>query len=175
VAPPPKGVAAKRSKDTLGQGLGAHGGGAPLGHPSEKGSFDGCPPRPLISAEESDAFYSQIREHLSRFEDLSRTLARDDVRQAMRIGQEYEEDVRLLHDIGWGEGTGKPVDLTMPPDELRRVLIRFRDEATKQLASEEREEAEARAEAQPHREIATITIQMCGRLLAGLAAEESMP
>ena len=76
----------------------------------------------------------------------------------------------LLGDIGGEESRGKPVELTMPRHELRRVLIRYRDEGVQQLASEEREEVEARTEAQPYRDAAAGTVRMCNRVLNELTA-----
>jgi hypothetical protein len=100
---------------------------------------------------------------------------REDSDLALFRAQEANEDMRLLNDIGWGQGTGRPVDLTMAPHELRRVLGRYRDEAAEQLASEEPEEAEARAASRRSREATTLTVGMCERVLGELTVERQVP
>jgi hypothetical protein len=48
-----------------------------------------------------------------------------------------------LDDLGLGDGNGEPVELTTPPEVLRRVLPRLRDLAENLTASQEPEWIEA--------------------------------
>jgi hypothetical protein len=55
---------------------------------------------------------------------------------AGRIGREYSDELRLLlDDLGLGEGTGEPVELTTPAEVLRRALSRLRGLAEGYTAS----------------------------------------
>ncbi len=64
---------------------------------------------------------------------------------AERIGREYSDDLRLLlDDLGIGDGNGESVELSAPPEVLRRVLPRLRRLAQSYSASLEPELVEVR-------------------------------
>jgi hypothetical protein len=82
---------------------------------------------PTISSEQRDALYDQILDRLSGIGDIELAIRSEDFDNAERLGREYCDDLRLLlDDLGLGDGTGEPVELTAPPEVLRRVLPRLR-------------------------------------------------
>jgi hypothetical protein len=79
----------------------------------------------------------------------------------VRLGREYSDDLRLvLDDLGFGEGTGEPVELTTPPDVLARVFSRMLEHAE----NVEEEQREVRAMEQRNR----IVMEVCRQVLADL-------
>lgn len=99
-----------------------------------------------ISAAHRDALYEHILGRLSGINDLWLAVKTEDYDAATRLGREYSDDLRLvLDDLGWGDGPGRTIELTTPPDVLRRVFGRLRDTAASQRLSEESEWAELRA------------------------------
>lgn len=68
-----------------------------------------------------------------------------DFATAERLGLEFEEDFRLLQDIGWAEQDGRETfDLTMPTHDLMELLRRLRDEAVTILVGSGSSEAQSR-------------------------------
>jgi len=101
---------------------------------------------PTITAKQRDALYDQLYDRLSGIGDVWLAVCAENYDAATRLGREYSDDLRLLlDDLGWGGGTGGPVELKTPPDVLRRVLPRLREAAVKFSASQkvQREEVEA--------------------------------
>lgn len=103
-----------------------------------------------IDGNQRQGLYELVRNHLSGFDGLWLALEHDkDFAKAERLGREVADDLRLLQDIGWGEEEERETfDLTMPADDLRRLLRRLREEAevlaeSGSLARVRREEAEA--------------------------------
>lgn len=98
-----------------------------------------------IDCEERDGLYELVRNHLGSIEDFWVALERTkDFAVAERKGREFAEDFRLLEDIGWSEYEARETYvLTMPTPELRKLLLRLRDEAA-QVLIEHGEEAESR-------------------------------
>jgi hypothetical protein len=84
----------------------------------------------------------------------------------------YADDFRLFEDIGWDRDDPRDsIRLTMPPTDLRRVLMRLQAEAEGVLtasAEEEREEKEVRNEI---REESVAAREACRDLLDVLDAE----
>jgi hypothetical protein len=66
--------------------------------------------------------------------------------EARRLALQYADDFRLLEDLAWDrDDPRESIRLTMPPTDLRRVLMRLQAEAEGVLtacAEEEREEKE---------------------------------
>jgi len=87
-----------------------------------------------------------VRNHLYGIDDLWTALGRSrDYATAERLGLEFGEDFRLLHDIGWAAADDRnSFELTMPPHDLMELLKRLHDEAEQVLAGSrtEREGAE---------------------------------
>jgi len=96
-----------------------------------------------ITAAQRDALYDQILDRLSGIGDIEVAIHSENYDAAERLGREYSDDLRLLlDDLGLGESSGEPVELTSPPQVLRRVLPRLRDLAAGYNASLESEWAE---------------------------------
>lgn len=98
-----------------------------------------------IDREERDGLYELVRNHLGSIEDFWVALERTkDFAAVERMGKEFAEDFRLLEDIGWSEYEARETYvLTMPAPELRKLLLRLRDEAV-QVLIEHGDEAESR-------------------------------
>lgn len=97
-----------------------------------------------ITAAQRDALYDQIVDRLSGIGDIELAIQLENYDLAERLSREYSDDLRLLlEDLGFGEGDGQAVELTVSPQVLRRVLPRMRDLAKDLAASQEPEWAEA--------------------------------
>jgi hypothetical protein len=84
-----------------------------------------------ITHDQRDALYDRILDRLSGIGDVWLAASAENYETAERLGREYSDDLRLvLNDLGWGErpDTGA-MELTTPPDVLRRVFVRLRDSA----------------------------------------------
>ena len=120
-----------------------------------------------ISAAHRDALYEQIVDRLSGIGDIWLSVCSENFEAARRLGMEYSDELRLVsQDLGWGPGPGRSIDLTTPPDVLRRVFSRMRDIAASQRASEEPEWVEARDLEERNR----LVTEVCQHVLAGLDA-----
>jgi hypothetical protein len=120
-----------------------------------------------ITAAERDTLYEEIYVRLSAIDEVWMAAEAKDFEQAGRLAREFSDDLRLiLDDLGWGEGSGEPLELTTPPDVLRRVCTRIRggSEALRDL------EAEERAERQVREERTQRTLETCRRVLGELGA-----
>ncbi len=97
-----------------------------------------------ITAAQRDALHDQILDRLSGIGDVELALRAENFDTAERLGREYSDDLRLLlDDLGLGNGSGEPVELTAPPEVLRRVLPRLSELAKRHTASLEPEWTEA--------------------------------
>ena len=116
-----------------------------------------------IGRGERDALYSALVTELSGVGDIAVHLRGDEIAQAQRLRCRYEQDMRLLDDLGWEQDpAGDLFDLTMSAAELRLALERlyWSSAATLAFACEVDPEY-----AQQARE----TQRTCSELLAGLA------
>ena len=121
--------------------------------------------RVRITAAERDALYEQLYVRLSGIDEVWMAAEAEDYARAERVAREFSDDLRLiLDDLGWGEGSGKPLELATPPDVLRRVCTRLRSRAEAQRELE----AEERAERQPREERTERALDTCRRVLGGL-------
>jgi hypothetical protein len=119
-----------------------------------------------ITAEERGALYEQVLSGLSGVDDLRAAFVAEEFDRAERLGIEFGDELRLMEDLGWGDApVGKAVTLTMPREQLHRVLTRLRRDAEALRADEEREQAEAENETREHRLRATRVAQVCERVL----------
>jgi hypothetical protein len=92
--------------------------------------------RITITAAHRDALYDQALDRMSGIGDFDLALQSKDYETAYRVGREYRDDLTfLLDDLGIGDGDGAPVELTAPPEVLRRVLPRLRRQAKDYTAS----------------------------------------
>lgn len=88
-----------------------------------------------ITARQREALYIQVLDHLSGIGDLRLAIDAGDYEEANALGRAFADDLRLLlDDPGWPDQLEHPpdglVELTMLPDDLRRVIERLREEAT---------------------------------------------
>lgn len=123
-----------------------------------------------ITAEQRDALYDQILDRLSGIGDIELAVHAENFDYAERLGREYSDDLRLLlDDLGFGEGSGEPVELSTPPEVLRRVLPRLRDLAVGHNAGVEQEQREVREIEDRNR----LVVEACRAVLDGLDGTSS--
>jgi hypothetical protein len=124
-----------------------------------------------ITAGQRDALYDQILDRLSGIGDVWIAAERKDYAMAERLGREYSDDLRLvLDDLGFGEGAGAAIELTTPPDVLRRALARLCDQAERYAAGRGQERAELHELDERDR----IVMQACRQALADLGGVEGV-
>jgi hypothetical protein len=118
-----------------------------------------------ITAEQRDALYDQILDRLSGIGDIWVAANAENYAIAERLGREYSDDLRLvLDDLGFGDRPDGTIVLTTPPEVLRRVFSRLREQATTHRASVERERVEAsELERRNH-----LVVEACRQVLADL-------
>ena len=123
-----------------------------------------------ITAAQRDALYDQILDRLSGIGDIEVSIQAENYDAAERLGREYSDDLRLLlDDLGFGEGSGEPVELTSPPEVLRRVLPRLRSLAERHNTSLESEWTEAKELKERNR----LVSEACEAVLARLDRPET--
>jgi hypothetical protein len=116
-----------------------------------------------VTAAQRDALYDQILDRLSGIGDIEVAIQTENYDDAERIGREYSDD------LGIGEGAGGPVEMTVPPEVLRRVLPRLRELALNHTAGLEPEWAEVQGLKERNR----LVSEACEAVLAGLDASAS--
>ena len=124
--------------------------------------------KPTITAEQRDALYDQILDRLSGIGDIETAIQSERYDAAERIGREYSDDLRLLlDDLGIGDGRGERVELTAPPEVLRRILPRLRELAVNHSAGLEPELAEVQAVTERNR----LVSEACASVLGDLGTD----
>jgi hypothetical protein len=120
----------------------------------------------IITAEQRDALYDQILDRLSGIGDVWIAVCSNNYDAAEHLGRGYSDDLRLVLDDlgGFGDGSGEPVELTTPPDVLRRVFGRQRDQAISHSASTEQDRVEANEMEARNR----LVVEACRQVLADL-------
>ena len=100
----------------------------------------------VISAEQRDALYDRILDRLSGIGDVWLAADSEDYDTADRLGREYSDELRLvLDDLGWGDGPDETaIELTTPPEVLRRVFGRLRETTASERAAQATIWAESR-------------------------------
>jgi hypothetical protein len=99
-----------------------------------------------ISAAQRDALHEHILSKLSGIGDVWLAIDTGDFETASRLGREYSDDLRLLlDDLGWEDEAAGPVELSVPPDVLRRIFGRMKAAASCQRVSEQPEWEEMQA------------------------------
>lgn len=123
-----------------------------------------------ISGAQRDALYEHILSRLSGIGDVWLAVSEEDFETATRLGREFSDDLRLLlDDLGWGDHAGDEIELTAPPDVLRRIFSRLQKLAASQRLSEESEWAEMRAFVERN----ALVAEACEVVLAGLGDEKA--
>lgn len=121
-----------------------------------------------LSAAHRDALYEHILNRLSGIGDLWKTIEAEEYEPATRLGWEYCDYLRLiLTDLGWGDGPGRTIDLSAPPDVLERVFSRLRELTIGLQESEAADLAEIREQADRNR----MVVEACERVLGELGSE----
>lgn len=119
-----------------------------------------------ISAEERDLLYHRIMIHLSGIDAVWLAARHKDFAAADRLGRQFCDELQLvLDDLGWGETRGgEPIELTSPPDVVRRVVEHLRDLAGAEEAEERKSREAMRREEEESREVREV----CDGLLEAL-------
>jgi hypothetical protein len=121
-----------------------------------------------ITAEQRDVLYEEIVIRLSGIDGVWLAVKERDFEAARRLTREFSGLLTLLDDLGFGERAGEAVELTAPPDILRRAFERLREIAKSQSAKEERERTEAqKAGAQNE-----LVLETCQSAIASLDASD---
>jgi hypothetical protein len=82
------------------------------------------------------------------------------------MGREFTDDLRLiLDDLGWGGEADGPVELTLHPDVLRRVLTLLRNRAERHAQGEL---AAALDEARDVQRQSLFVVEICDSVLVAL-------
>lgn len=125
----------------------------------------------MIDRDQRDGIYELVRNHISSIEDLWIALERTgDYLTAERLGEEFAEDFRLLEDIGWRPVEDREaIELTMPGEELRVLMVRLREEATEVLIEHGGEAEAARRDTERDRRF-QVGHEACGIVLLGLGS-----
>jgi hypothetical protein len=79
-----------------------------------------------INRSQRDAIYEEVVLDLHGIGDIAIALDGDDYDIARRYRRRFEDDMRLLDDIGWEPGQDREeYELTMPADDLARLVGYF--------------------------------------------------
>lgn len=126
-----------------------------------------------ISAEERDLLYHRILIHLSGIDRVWLAARHHDFEEADRLSRQVRDELQLiLDDLGWGETRGEgPVELTSPPDVVRRLAVFLRDLASAEDVDEREERQEIKVAEAENREVR----ELCDRLLAALDGAPAAP
>jgi hypothetical protein len=119
-----------------------------------------------LSARQRDLLYDRILVHLSGIDDLWSAAMNNRLDDARRLGREFSDELRLIvDDLGWGErASDEPLELTTPPDVVRRVIDRIGAMVEAEDVAEE-EERVALREAEEERRLLRET---CSQVLRDL-------
>lgn len=101
-----------------------------------------------ISVEQRDALYSLILDELNAFEDLRLAYEADEIEASYRLGRRVSDGLRLIVDggLGWGTHAASPIELKLPPEDLRRIFGNLRRNAISLYESMRPEQEELQAE-----------------------------
>ena len=79
-----------------------------------------------INREQRDAIYAEVTLDLDGIGDLAIAMNKADYATARRYRERFEDDMRLLDDLGWEpEQNRDEFELTMPTADLARVIGYF--------------------------------------------------
>lgn len=83
-----------------------------------------------ITRAQRDAIWADLVADLSAIGDIDIALRHDEWAKARELRTRFEQDMRLLDDLGWGQhDPGEQFALTIAPDDLTRTLQRLYDSA----------------------------------------------
>ncbi|HEV7482506.1 MAG TPA: hypothetical protein VGO13_05345 [Solirubrobacterales bacterium] len=123
-----------------------------------------------ITAAQREALYTQVLDHLSGIGDLWLAIESREYEKAGTLGHAFADDLRLLlEDLGWPDHSDLPADgsveLTMPVEDLKRVIERLRDEASQLYADTLPRSGDDREVL--HR--TDLAVEACGRVLGAIS------
>jgi hypothetical protein len=121
-----------------------------------------------ITAAQRDAVYDQLLDRLSGISDIELAIQSENYDAAQRLVREYADDLQLLENLGVGDRNCEPVELTAPPEALRRTLPRLRELAQNHTSSLEPELNEASQIKERNR----LVSEACEAVLADLDQAE---
>jgi hypothetical protein len=132
------------------------------------------PPKITITSEQRDALYGQILGRLSAIGDVWHAVVAKNWAAAERLGREFSDDLRLvLDDLGWDDGPGgETIELTTPPDVLRRVFTQPRDEAINEAIIYGANERGVRAEIREIERRSDLVVGAAWQVLADLDGDQ---
>ena len=91
--------------------------------------------RRAISREQRDALYSELLLDLSGIDDIDMLLSTGRGKAAQEMAGGMREAMRLLDDLGWDRiDPRETYELTMPDDDLERLILRYRERLEADLA-----------------------------------------
>ena len=91
--------------------------------------------RRTISREQRDALYSELLLDLSGIDDIDMLLSTGRGKAAHEMAGGMREAMRLLDDLGWERiDPRETYELTMPDDDLERLMLRYRERLEADLA-----------------------------------------
>jgi hypothetical protein len=89
-----------------------------------------------ITRPQRDAIYGELLVDLTAIGDIYVELDNGNYDTAKRYRREFEDDLRLLDDLGWEpEAPGEQFEITVPADQLVRVMERLHRLASNALAT----------------------------------------
>jgi hypothetical protein len=119
-----------------------------------------------ITGEQRNALYEQIIGRAEVFDDLLLVVSKGDFAAADRLAWEHSDNLRVTtNDLGWGEGSGEAVELTSPPDVLRRFFTKHLELAADIRSADARERAEGRESEERNQ----LVIDACTAALVSLS------
>jgi hypothetical protein len=125
-----------------------------------------------ITAEQRDAIYALIRDHLSGIGDLAIAFELSDYEAVERLGRAFAQDLELLASLGWSEQDDRRnVALTMPPVRLDEALRRLRSEAAEGLVGSPEVQQAARHEENLSARY-RLALETCDELIESLGVAE---
>ena len=85
-----------------------------------------------ITAERRTVLWADVVADLATIDSVHRAIRDGEWEKARAVRCRYEQDMRLLDDIGWAQHQpGDRFDLTIAPDQLRATLRRLHDHANR--------------------------------------------
>jgi hypothetical protein len=86
----------------------------------------------FLDGSQRDAVYQFVLYDVSDIADMTTLVRGGELGLARRLRQRFEEDMRLLDQIGWGaKGSRFAYALTLPSDEIRAIFRRLLGRALK--------------------------------------------
>lgn len=132
----------------------------------------GQPAAVIITAEQRDVLYDHFLSRLLAAGDLATLIQSEDFDVANRFGRELADELRLvIDDLGWGDGYGRPVQLTLPASNLRWLFTELQKQARIAQIIEAREHAEMSSQWEQTR----VMNEVCDQVLAAIELEGGEP